>query len=187
MASDKPGFVGISHTNFTLNHGVLFFAGTNNYYLHYNSHFMIDNVLQNAVAMGLRVMRCWGFLDGNSANGFVMQPSPGVYPEAGYERFNYTVWQAGQLGLKLVVPLVNNWNDFGGMNQYVTWFGGGGHDTFYTNPAIKQAYKNYLQNFLNRRNRYTGNKMKQEAAIMTWELANESRCDSDPSGNTLVN
>jgi mannan endo-1,4-beta-mannosidase len=187
MASNKPGFVGTRGTDFTLNPGVLFFAGTNNYYLHYNSHFMIDDVLQNAVAMGLRVMRCWGFLDGNSANGFVMQPSPGVYPEGGYERFDYTVWRAGQLGLKLVVPLVNNWNDFGGMNQYVTWFGGGSHDMFYTNPATKQAYKNYIQNFLNRRNRYTGKKMKQEAAIMTWELANEPRCDSDPSGDTLVN
>src|SRR5258706_6410308 len=75
MASNKPGFVGTRGTDFTLNPGVLFFAGTNNYYLHYNSHFMIDDVLQNAVAMGLRVMRCWGFLDGNSANGFVMQPS----------------------------------------------------------------------------------------------------------------
>src|SRR5258708_10932387 len=108
MASDKPGFVGISHTNFTLNHGVLFFAGTNNYYLHYNSHFMIDNVLQNAVAMGLRVMRCCGFLDGDSANGFVMQPSPEVYPEARYEHFDYTSWQARQLRLQLLVTLVNN-------------------------------------------------------------------------------
>src|SRR5258707_15533701 len=57
MAWDKAGFVGISHTNFTLNHGGLFFAGTKNYYLHYNFHFFIDNVRQNAVAMGRRVRR----------------------------------------------------------------------------------------------------------------------------------
>src|SRR5260370_8975270 len=106
MASNKPDFVGVTGTDFTLNGGVLFFAGTNNYYLHYKSHFMIDDVLKNAVAMGLRVMRCWGFLDGNSADGFVMQPSPGVYPEDGYGRLDYPVWRAGQLGVKLVIPLV---------------------------------------------------------------------------------
>src|SRR5260370_30888369 len=65
MASDKPGFVWISHTNFTLNHCVLFFACTNNYFLHYNSHFMIYNGLQNALAMGLRAMHCCVFLDCN--------------------------------------------------------------------------------------------------------------------------
>ena len=29
--------------------------------------------------------------------------------------------RAGELGLKLVIPFVNNWNDFGGMDQYVRW------------------------------------------------------------------
>ncbi len=187
LAKDEPDFIGTRGANFTLDHRVFFFAGTNNYYLHYDSHFMIDDVLQDAVAMGLKVIRLWGFLDGQASNGFVMQPSPGVYPEAGYERFDYTVWRAGLLGLKLVVVLVNNWDAFGGLDQYVAWFGGKNHDEFYTNEEIKEVYKNYVRHFLNRRNRYTGRKMKDEAAIMTWELANEPRCESDPSGDTLVN
>lgn len=187
MAADRENFVGTKGKNFTLNDDKFYFAGTNNYYLHYNSHFMIDDVLQNAVAMGLPVIRCWGFLDGQSSNGFVMQPTPGVYPEEGYERFDYTVWRARQLGLKLVVALTNNWDAFGGMDQYVKWFNGNGHDSFYTNESIKQAYKSYIKNFLNRYNRYTGKKMKNEAAIMTWELANEPRCESDTSGDTLLN
>ena len=32
---------------------------------------------------------------------------------------DYVLAQAGALGLKLVIPFVNNWNDFGGMDQYV--------------------------------------------------------------------
>jgi mannan endo-1,4-beta-mannosidase len=180
-------FVGRRGHNFTLHDDVFYFAGTNNYYLHYQSHFMIDDVLNGAVAIGLPVIRTWGFLDGNASNGFVMQPSPGVYPEAGYERFDYTVWKAGELGLKLVVPLVNNWNDFGGMNQYITWFGASNHDDFYTNLQIKAAYKAYVRNFLHRKNRYTGRLMKDEPSIMTWELANEPRCQSDTTGDTLFN
>ena len=182
----EQGFVGRRGPNFTLRDDAFYFAGTNNYYLHYNSHFMIDDVLNNAVAMGLAVVRLWGFLDGNPANGFVMQPTPGVYPEAGYERFDYTVWKAHQLGLKLVVALTNNWNDFGGMQQYVTWFGGTNHDEFYTNDKIKDAYKNYVRHFIHRKNRYTNRVLIEEPAIMTWELANEPRCQSDPTGDTLL-
>lgn len=187
LADSRFDFVDTCGSDFTLGNKTFYFGGTNNYYLHYKSHFMIDDVLQNAVAMGLGVVRLWGFLDGQASDGFVMQPQPGVYPEDGYERFDYTVWKASQLGLKLVVTLTNNWDAFGGMNQYVSWFGGTNHDDFYTKPEIKQAFKNYIHNFLHRHNHYTNRKMMDETAIMTWELANEPRCKSDKSGDTLVN
>jgi mannan endo-1,4-beta-mannosidase len=188
LAAGRPWqFVGRQGEDFTLGNGVFYFAGTNNYYLHYQSEFMIDNVLNDVVAMGLPVLRTWGFLDGTPSNGFVMQSSPGVYPEDGYARFDYTVWRAGQLGIKLVVPLVNNWDDFGGMDQYVAWFGASAHDDFYTDPQIVAAYKAYVQHFLFRKNRYTGLRMKDDPTIMTWELANEPRCQSDPTGDTLFN
>jgi mannan endo-1,4-beta-mannosidase len=185
--NSKPGFVSRSGPFFTLNGRGFYFAGTNNYYMHYESHFMIDDVLKDIGAMGLPVLRMWGFLDGQPVNGFVMQPSPGVYPEYGYERFDYSVWRAGQLGIKVVIPLVNNWNDFGGMDQYVAWFGGSSHDEFYTNPQIKATYKQYVQHFLHRVNRYTGIPMMLDPTIMTWELANEPRCQSDTSGDILTN
>ncbi len=164
---------------------LLYFAGTNNYYLHYQAEAMIDEVLQNARTMELAVIRMWGFLDGQAANGFALQTEPGVYPEDGYARFDYTVWQAGKLGLKLVVVLVNNWNDFGGMQQYLTWFGSTDHDDFFRDPQIKLAYKEYIRHFLQRENRYTGCRVLDEPAILAWELANEPRCPSDPSGETL--
>lgn len=183
---DGEGLVGVSGTSFTLGGKPLFFGGTNDYYLHYKSHKMIDDVLNDAAAMRLKVIRLWGFLDGRSADGFVMQPSPGMYDENGFERFDYAVWKARQLGLRFVVPLVNNWNDFGGMNQYVEWCGGSSHDDFYTNDRIKATYKKYVSHFLHRENRYTGIVYKHEPTIMTWELANEPRCDSDTTGNTLA-
>ena len=185
-ASEQREFVRQCGREFSLDHRTFYFGGTNNYYLHYQSHFMIDDVLKDASAMQLAVLRMWGFLDGTPSNGIVLQPTPGVYPEDNYERFDYTVWRAGQVGLKLVIPLVNNWNDFGGMNQYVTWFNASKHDDFYTNEQIKTAYKNYVHHFLLRKNRYTGLRMIDDPTIMTWELANEPRCESDPTGNTLL-
>lgn len=186
-AADASDFVQTSGTEFVLNGKTFYFAGTNNYYMHYKSDTMIDDVLSDASEMGLNVMRIWGFHDGSGQEGYVMQPEMGVYDESGFERLDYTIYKAGQMGIRLVIPFVNNWDDFGGMNQYVQWTGGGSHDDFYTRPSIKDAYKDYINYMLNRTNTYTGVKYKNDPTIMTWELANEPRASSDTSGDTLVN
>ena len=112
------------------------FAGSNNYYLMYKSQFMVDDVLSAAAANHFGVMRVWGSLDiGNQdgsnsirgkSDGVYLQYWDGTAPayndgDDGLKRLDYVIHRAGQLGLKLVIPFVNNWNDFGGMDQYVRW------------------------------------------------------------------
>src|SRR6266545_3440741 len=175
-------------------HGQLFrFAGTNNYYLMYKSKFMVDDVLNAAAANHFTVLRTWGWLDIGNQDGSnsIRGKADGVYfqywdPEAGapayndgddgLKRLDYVVFKAGQVGLKLVIPFTNNWNDFGGMDQYVRWRGGQYHDQFYTDPVIRQWYKDWIAHVLNRTNSYTGVKYKDDPTIMTWELGNEPRC-----------
>jgi len=180
-------FVTTSGAEFMLGGSKFYFAGTNNYYFHYKSAKMVDDVLDDMAAMNLKVLRIWGFMDGEGSDGVAMQTSPGVFEESGFKKLDYAVYRAGQLGIKLVIPFTNNWNDFGGMNQYVKWFNAASHDDFYTNASIKTAYKNYINFMLNRVNTYTGVKYKDDPAIMTWELANEPRNQSDKTGNTLLN
>lgn len=169
------------------------FSGSNNYYFHYRSNKMIDDVMDNASKMGLKVMRCWGFIDGNGEGKTTepkieMQPKMGEYAESGFERLDYAIKKASEKGIKLVIVLVNNWDDFGGMNAYVNWTKDPNrHDGFYTNETIKSAYKAYVNHMLNRVNTYTGVKYMDDPTIMTWELTNEARCESDPSGKTLYN
>ncbi|QII48993.1 cellulase family glycosylhydrolase [Bacillus paralicheniformis] len=179
-------FVETSGTSFTLNGKDFYFAGTNNYYFHYKSKKMVDDVFEDMKAMNLKVIRIWGFLDGQPQENTVMQPRPGIYDESGFSKLDYAIYKAGQSGIKLVIPFVNNWDDFGGMNQYVRWFQADGHDAFYTHPDIKEAYKNYVSYMLNRVNTYNGVKYKDDPAIMAWELANEPRVQTDRTGNTLV-
>jgi mannan endo-1,4-beta-mannosidase len=170
------------------------FGGSNCYYLHQQSHYMIDSVLDDAAAMSLAVIRAWAFADGTSPTK-PLQPRPFVYDEAAFDSLDYAVWKAGQLGIRLVLPLVNNWPDYGGMQQYVTWFldlpddsygDAVNHDRFYTDARIRKCYRAYARHVITRRNRYTGLRYCDDPTIMTFELANEPRNRSDKSGTAVL-
>ena len=45
------------------------FLGTNNYYVTFKSKKMTDDVLESAKAMGLKVIRVWGYIDKGKADG----------------------------------------------------------------------------------------------------------------------
>lgn len=192
------GFVTIANAEFLLDGERFKFLGANCYYLHYSSNEVIDDLLTNAHQMGLKVLRIWGFLDGESwcrSKRTCMHPSVGVFGlldtisgmKDGFERLDYVIYRAKEMNVKLIIVFVNNWDDLGGMNQYVRWFKGNHHDDFYTDEKIKQEYKNYVGYLLNRTNIYTKIAYKDEPTIMAWELANEPRCETDKSGSALTN
>lgn len=173
-------FVQRSGASLTLDGRPFRFAGTNNYYLMYKSQFMVDDVLNTASANGFNVIRTWGWLESNQ-EGVNFQYWNGSAPAyndgaTGLQHLDYVIAKAGQLGEKLVIPFTGNWSDFGGMDAYVGWAGDHFHDNFYTDPVIRQWYKNWISHLLNRVNTITGVAYKDDPAIMTWELANEPRC-----------
>jgi mannan endo-1,4-beta-mannosidase len=174
------------------------FAGSNNYYPVYKSPFMVTALLDKAAAANFTVMRVWstvviGNQDGtNSVDG----PKEGVYTHYwngaepafndgpdGLQRLDFVVAEAGKRNIKLVLPLVNNWNEFGGMNQYVRWRGGQYHDDFYSDLTIRAWYKQWIAHLLNRVNSITGIRYKDDPTIMMWELANEPRCIGSGGAN----
>ena len=188
-------YVMSSGTGFMLNGQPYHAAGTNCYYLTYKSPAMVDAALADAQAMGLRVVRVWGFLDcgtGNPSNGVLPTGNKdGVYFQYkdtasgavrindgadGLARLDYVIDKAAQLGLKVTVSLVNNWGDFGGMDQYLAWYGKKYHDEFYSDATIRQGYKDYVTHLLNRTNSRTGRIYKNDPTVFSWELANEPRC-----------
>ena len=166
-------------------------AGSNNYYPMYESQYMVDNLLQTAAAQNFNTFRIWGFIDiGNQdgsnsvdgiQNGVYFHYWNGSEPAfndgaTGLQHLDYVIYEAGLLNLKLIIPFVNNYDQYGGMDQYVRWAGDQYHDQFYTDPNIRRWYKQWIDHLLNHVNSYTGIKYKDDATIMTWELANEERC-----------
>ncbi|KAJ8078769.1 hypothetical protein PM082_013052 [Marasmius tenuissimus] len=61
-------------------------------------------------------------------------------------------------------------NDYGGMDVYVRQFGFKTHDEFYTNPKLKNLFKNYTQQIVTR--------YKDSPSVFSWEVANDARCQS---------
>jgi mannan endo-1,4-beta-mannosidase len=185
------GFVTRSGANLKLDGKTFRFGGTNNYYLMYKSPTMVDDVFADAKGAGFTVLRTWGFLDIGNADGSnsVAGIQDGVYfqywdgerpayndGENGLQKLDYVLKAARDAGIKLVIPLTNNWRDFGGMDQYVRWAGGQFHDDFYTDEVIKGWYKDWISHVLNRVNTLTGVAYKDDPTVMTWELGNEPRC-----------
>lgn len=74
---------------------------------------------------------------------------------------------AEKYNVKLILALLNNWDDLGGINTYVNAFGGNA-TSFYTNAAAQTAYRNYVE--------FVVNRYKNSSAIFSWELCNEPRC-----------
>lgn len=171
------------------------FAGANNYYLHYKSRDAVRDVLDSAVEMHLGVLRIWAFLDRGSLDGKVPnvhgegskegvhfqywdpelgQPAYSDGPD-GLERLDFVVHEARVRGLKLILVLTNNWRDFGGMDQYLSYYGLNQHHAFYTDERVRAAYKNWAAHLALRTNSIDGLLYNEDPAIFAWELANEPR------------
>jgi mannan endo-1,4-beta-mannosidase len=164
--------------------------GVNCYFLAYCSDQPRQALLETARCMGANAVRAWAFLDGDhngiafqqfDAGRIVQNPGPD-----GLERLDALIAAAEEFDLRLVLPFVNYWNDFGGMPRYLEWLGiEGGPPEFYRHPSARSAYRTWVETLLTRRNTRTGRLYAEEPAVMAWELANEPRCEI-PGGRDLL-
>ena len=149
-ADSRSGFVTTNGTQFMLDGSTFYYAGTNNYYINFKPKATVDAALEDAAAMGMKVVRTWGNLDAGvktdkvSDKGYTVftdsvdgsGEKEGVYyqyfdadlnkpvvneGEDGLQKLDYALYKAEQEGVKLLITFTNNWEAFGGMGQYVKW------------------------------------------------------------------
>ncbi|KAH7441943.1 hypothetical protein KP509_03G063200 [Ceratopteris richardii] len=189
--SSSSSFVQTRGSQFVLDGRPLYVNGFNAYYLSYaaiDSPEEASNILQQAAGMGLTLCRTWAFKDGGY---HAMQVSPGVYDESAFKALDFVLKEAARHGMRVILSLVDNYQDMGGKAQYVQWAREagvsifGGDDEFFTNPVVKSYFKNYVKDVIMRVNTFTGVAYKDDPTIFAWELMNEPRCPSDRSGDAL--
>jgi len=181
---------------------------TNAYWLPaLNSDQDIDNTLGNISQAGFNAIRLWGFNDVTSVpetgTWFQLINSDGTFTinngTNGLPKLDTVVQLAEKHGLFIIMSLTNNWNphpddpssdlmrrgmtsnttvvrnllsnQYGGMDTYVRQLAHTKqHDQFFVNQSIINAFKNYTTQVITR---YVSS-----PAILSWEVANDARCNS---------
>lgn len=179
------------------------FAGANEYWLGLDDNlrdaagqpthptdFRIDSGLNSAVAAGLTVVRSqsMGISVGCAA---CVEPSLGVFDDAAFASADYALYRAGQLGLKMIIPLTDQWRYYhGGISTFTSWRGypndpntsvtaGSSHTerdvelNFYTDPKVVGDFQTYIAHLLDHVNPYTGLAWKDDPTVLAWETGNE--------------
>ncbi|KAG8750657.1 hypothetical protein FRC12_012769, partial [Ceratobasidium sp. 428] len=161
----STSFVKTSGQKFTLNGSKFTVVGSNAYWMaQLSTTADITTAFNDLKNAGFTTLRTWGFNDVTSPSGTYYQLWNGKTAT-----LNTGANGLAKFGIRLIVPLTNNWGDYGGMDVYVKQLlGSGNHDLFYTDATVKAAFKKYISGFVGR--------YKNEPTIMAWELANEPRC-----------
>jgi hypothetical protein len=187
----SPSFVTKSGDKLMLNSKVFRFSGTNIPWggldqdgdvINYPSEFQVNNALATVADMGGTVVRCHtcGISTGNPQS---VEPSLGKFNATALQHIDYFVAQAGKDGIRLDIPLVDNYDYYdGGYRNFTDWLGlstpsncpsAACASQFYTNPRAIAAYEQYISAVLNHVNAYTGVANKDNPTVMSWETGNE--------------
>ncbi|KAF8756888.1 glycosyl hydrolase 5 (cellulase A) family [Rhizoctonia solani] len=179
----SSSFVKTSGQQFTLGGQKFTVVGSNSYWMaQLSSTADITTAFKDLKNAGFTTLRTWGFNEVTSPSGTYYQIWNGKTATLntgadGLGKFDTVVAQAKAAGIRLIVPLTNNWSDYGGMDVYVKQLlGSNNHDLFYTDATVKNAFKKYISGFVGR--------YKNEPTIMAWELANEPRCKGSTGTST---
>ncbi|EIM84910.1 glycoside hydrolase [Stereum hirsutum FP-91666 SS1] len=119
-------------------------------------------------------------------NPLSVEPELDVFNESAYESIDFAITVARVYGIKLLIPLVDNYNYYhGGKYQFIEWgghnFSGTGADItppdvgafFYNDTSVVESFKRYITQHLNHVNQFTSVALKDDPTILGWESGNE--------------
>lgn len=70
-----------------------------------------------------------------------------------FQALDFVISEAKKFKIRLILSLVNNWDGYGGKQQYVKWGKDAGlnltsNDDFFSHPTLKTYYKAHVKVFL---------------------------------------
>ena len=101
--------------------------------------------------------------------------APGVFNEEAFRAYDRLLEVANQTGVRVIIPLVDNWWWWGGPKEYAD-FRGKSKEEFWTDSLLIADFKKTIAHIVNRVNTYTGVPFKQDKAVLGWETGNELVC-----------
>jgi mannan endo-1,4-beta-mannosidase len=194
FAVPPKGFVYCEGKNFMLNGKKYYYSGTNLAEFLLASNERVDRMIKGCLANNAFVLRTWGFANGTGwtekqwdGDSLSLQPKIGEYNDQAFRRIDYALAEAGKNNIRVKFVLVNNWQNWyhGDQQWYVDKVLGTGKSKslFYTDPTVKQKFKDYIKYVVTRPNSITGKTYAQDSAIFCWQLCNEPRNSEDKTND----
>jgi len=97
---------------------------------------------------------------------------PGKFNEEAFKALDKVLQVANEVGIRVIIPFVDNWRWWGGPYEYAL-FRGKGKDLFWSDSLLISDFKQTINFVINRKNTFTGVQYKDDKAIFAWETGNE--------------
>jgi hypothetical protein len=137
--------------------------------------FEQEDAIRTIAQMGGQVTRCYVFSIISPYNSLAHIEGIGKYNEECFRAFDNLLSLCNQYGVYLIVPFIDTWSWWGGIREFCALRGVKDQSKFWTDPQIKQDFKDFISYVLNRVNTITGVAYKDDPAILAWETGNELR------------
>lgn len=137
--------------------------------------FEIEDALESVRQMGGQVVRTYVisvFREGSDMGRNVHVFAPGEFNEEAFRTLDKILEVANRKGIRVIIPLVDNWKWMGGVPQYAA-FRGKEPAAFWSDPEILADFKETVTHVVDRTNSITGVPYKDDKAILGWETGNE--------------
>jgi mannan endo-1,4-beta-mannosidase len=152
-------------------------AGTHGKKWHRVSEFEQRDAASAVKRLGGQVFRSYTFAVAGGKN--LSDNLAHIYADkSGRIRYNEELFRdvdrglaiAAAEGVRVIIPLVDNWAWFGG---FAEWAALSGTQDFWNDLKARSEFKKFISWLLNRKNTVTGVMYKDDPTIMAWELGNE--------------
>jgi mannan endo-1,4-beta-mannosidase len=139
----------------------------------------VEDILAQAMALGRPLLRIPAYMD-KGTNPARIRASDGTLREEGLVALDRVLAAAAEHGVRLILVLTNNWEDFGGAPELVKLIAPDEalpKNAFWSDAraiALQLAYQTALASRVNSQNQRS---YRDDPTIFAWELANEARCE----------
>jgi mannan endo-1,4-beta-mannosidase len=139
------------------------------------NEFEIHDALQTVCLLGASVLRMYTFsvrkaTDSPETVRHVL--GPGQFNEEAFVTLDRVLASAAELGIRVIIPFVDNWAHWGGVAEYAA-FRGKPRAAFFTDEQLIADFERTLDKVLTRTNSINGRAYRDDPAIYAWETGNE--------------
>lgn len=138
----------------------------------------VHDIFEQALSLRRPLIRTQACFEGGDSPGR-LRSDDGSFHEPGFRALDQVLALAAERGISLVLPVANNWHDYGGAPAVVRMFAPerGDKDAFFDDPRCLEAQAALIRHLVSRVNTVNGVRYGDDPTVFAWELCNEARLE----------